>query len=141
MIFVINMDGIFVREARFVVSGHTTDPLASITYSSVVFRDIVQIAFMIAALNDIEVFAANITNVYLNASCCEKIWTKYGPEFESQQGCVMLIVISLYGLKSRGASGGAMLADTLGKYGLGYTSTATYKDVWIKRRVLPDRKE
>ena len=59
---------------------------------------------MIAALNDLDMFAANIGNLYLNAPCCEKIWTKYGPEFSSQQGCVMLIVRELYGLKSSGAS-------------------------------------
>ena len=141
MIFVINMDGNFTSEARFVASGHTTDPPASTTYSSVVFRDIVHIAFMIAALNDIYVFAAGITNVYLNAPCCEKIWTKDGPEFGSQQGCVVLVVRSLYGLKSRGASWRAMLEDTLGTDGLGYTSAAADKDVWIKREMLPDGKE
>ena len=141
MIFVINMDGNFTREARFVASGHTTNPPASLTYSSVVFRDIVHIAFIIAALNDIDFFAARITNAYLNDPCCEKIWTKDGPEFGSQQGCVMLVVRSLYGLKSRGASWRAMLAETLGTDGLGCTSAAADKDVWIKREVLPDGKE
>ena len=140
MIFVINMDGNFTREARFVASGHTTDPPASTTYSSVVFMDSVQIAFMIAALNDMYVFSANITNVYLNGPCCETILTKDVPEFGSQQGCFMLIVRALYGLKSRGAYWGEMLVDTLGTDGLGYTSTATDKDVWIKREFLPDGK-
>ena len=33
-----------------------------------------------------------------------------------------------------------MLAETLGKDSLRYTSTATDKDIWINREVLPDRK-
>ena len=33
-----------------------------------------------------------------------------------------------------------MLADNLGKDSLGHTSTATDKDIWINREVLPDRK-
>ena len=63
MISDINMDGNFTRKAHFFASVHTTDPPASTTYSSVVFMDSVHIAFMIAALNYIYVFAANITNV------------------------------------------------------------------------------
>ena len=141
MIFNINMDGNFTRKSRFVSGGHTTDPLASITYSSAVSRDSVHIAFMLAELNDISVFAANTGHAYLNEPCCEKIWKKSGPEFCSQQVCVMLIVRALYGLKSSGASWRDILAETLGKDTLGYTSTSVDNDVWIKREVLPDRRE
>ena len=84
--------------------------------------------------------AANIGNTYLNAPRCEKIWSKDGPDFVSQQGCAMLIVISIYGLNSSGASWREILAETLGKEGLGYSYTAIDKDVWIKRGVLPDEK-
>ena len=51
-----------------------------------------------------------------------------------------MIVIILYGLKYRGNSWRAMLAETLGKDGLGYTSTTADKDVLINREVLPDKK-
>jgi Reverse transcriptase (RNA-dependent DNA polymerase). len=60
MIFDIKMDGKFTRKARLVAGGHTTDPPASATYSSVVSRDSVRIAFMMAALNDLEVCAADV---------------------------------------------------------------------------------
>ena len=95
MIFHINMDINFTRKACFVVSGHTTDLPASITYSIVVSRDSALIAFMLGELNDLDVFDADIGNAYLNAPRCEKIWTESGPEFCSQQGCVMLIVREL----------------------------------------------
>ena len=96
---------------------------------------------MLEVLNDIYVFDANISNAYLNAPRREKIWTKYGPEFGSQQGWVMLIVRALYRLKSSGASWRVILSESLGKEGIGYKSTATEKDVCIKREVLPYGKE
>jgi hypothetical protein len=45
----------FTRKARFVAGGHTTYTPGSITYSSVVSRDSVQLAFLIAGLNDLDV--------------------------------------------------------------------------------------
>ncbi|MGH7954663.1 MAG: hypothetical protein ACREOZ_01755, partial [Gloeomargaritales cyanobacterium] len=48
-VFDVKMD--FTRKARLVAGGHVTDPPATITYSSVVSRDSVRIAFLIAASN------------------------------------------------------------------------------------------
>ena len=81
MIFDINMDRNFNRKYCFVPGGHTPDPPVPITYSSVVYRGSMRVVFIIAALNDIDVLASNIFNAYLNAPCCEKIYTKSGPEF------------------------------------------------------------
>ena len=139
MIFDIKMDGKFTRKARFVAGGHTTDPPASITYSSVVSRDSVRIAFMLAALNDLDLSACDIGNAYLNAECREKIWTEAGPEFEEDEGSVMLVVRALYGLKSSGAAWRAMFAQTLTD--LQYTPSKADPDVWIKPAVKPDGTE
>jgi len=89
MIFDIKMD--FTRKAWFVAGGHTTETPASTTYSSVVLRDSVRIAFMFAALNGLDILAADVGNAYLNADCCEKIWTIAGPEFGSKAGTVKII--------------------------------------------------
>ena len=51
MIFYVNIGGNFRRKARYVAGGHTTETPASLTYSSVVARDSVRIAFLLAALN------------------------------------------------------------------------------------------
>ena len=115
MIFDIKMYLNFNRKYCCVAGGHTTDMSESITYSSVVYRDSMQMEFMLAALNYLDVFDANINNAYLNAPCREKIWTKSGPEFGSQQGCGILILKALYGLNSSGASWRAVLAETLVK--------------------------
>ncbi len=72
VIFIANMD--FTRKARFVAGGHTTDTPGLITYLSVVLRNSVQLAFLIAGLNELDVLAADVTNAYLNAKCREKIW-------------------------------------------------------------------
>ena len=64
----------FTRKARFVEGGHVTDPPALMTYSSVVSREMVRIALLLAALNDLDVCAADICNAYLNAPWREKVW-------------------------------------------------------------------
>ena len=79
MVFDVKPD--FTRKARFVAGGHMTDPPSSITYASVVSQERVQLAFLLTALNDIEVKAAAIGNAYLNAPCHEKIFIKCGLEF------------------------------------------------------------
>ena len=62
IIFDINMYFNSVHKAMLVEGSHMTDPLESITYTSVVSRDNVHIAFMLAALNDIDMYAAGIGN-------------------------------------------------------------------------------
>jgi hypothetical protein len=110
MIFDIKMD--FTRKARFVAGGHTTEAPAYMTYSSVVSRESVRIAFTIAALNDLDILMADIGNAYLNADCREKIWMIAGPEFGANKGRKVIIVRELYGLKSASAAWRAHLART-----------------------------
>ena len=62
MIFDINMDGNFTRKARLVADGHTTAPLSSIIYSSVVYRESVRISFLLRYLNGLDIFACDIGN-------------------------------------------------------------------------------
>ena len=58
MIFDVKMD--LTRKARFVAGGHQTDPPKESTYSSVVSRDSIRIAFTLAALNDLDVLSADV---------------------------------------------------------------------------------
>ena len=69
MIFDINMNGKFTREVSLVADGHTTAPPSSITYSIVVPRESFMIAFLLASLNKLDIFACDIGNVYLNSKC------------------------------------------------------------------------
>ena len=71
MIFDVKMD--LTRKARLVAGGHQTDVPSESTYSSVVSRDSVRIAFTLAALNDLDVLAADVQNAYLNAPTKERV--------------------------------------------------------------------
>ena len=97
--------GSLKHKCQNVAGGHMTDLLALITYVRVVSCKSVHITFVIMALNDLNIMAADIKNTYLNSPCDEKIWTHLGPEFSPElEGKQVLIVHSLYGLKSAGAA-------------------------------------
>ena len=139
MIFDIKMGENFRRKARMVAGGHMTETPATITYSSVVSRDSVRIAFLYAALNDLKVFACDIQNAYLTAKCREKIWCRAGPEFGNQEGKIMIIVRALYGLKSSGAAFRSLLAEKIWEEG--FRPSRADDDVWIRPAVKPDGKK
>eukprot|EP00957_Ditylum_brightwellii_P135793 10357071-Ditylum_brightwellii.AAC.1 len=71
----------FTRKARWVLDGHkTANPIGS-TYTGIVSRESVRIAFTYAALNDLSVCAADIQKAYLQASSSQKDYIICGPEF------------------------------------------------------------
>jgi hypothetical protein len=124
------------RKARLVAGGHRTDPPTSLTYSSVISRDSVRIAFLIAALNDLSVLATDIGNTYLNATMQENVYSTTGKEFGSHSGETIIIVRALYGLKSSGAAWRSHLAMSLAS--LGFTSCLADPDVWLRGATKPD---
>ena len=69
IIFDIKMDSKFNRKSRLVEGGHKTAPPSYITYSSVVTRESVRLAFIIAVVNNLDIFALDIGNAYPNAPC------------------------------------------------------------------------
>ena len=131
IIFDVKMD--FTRKARFVAGGHMTDTPASATYSSVVTRDSIRLAFLIAALNEVDVMACDLENAYLNAACKEKIWFEGGIECGEDKGKVLILCRALYGLKSSGAAWRTTLAAALGE--LGFLPTQADPDVWLRAAV------
>jgi hypothetical protein len=131
MVFEVKMD--FTRKAQFVAGGHWTAPPVSLTYSSVVAQDSVRLCFLIAALNDLDLLAADIGNAYLNTDTREKVHTTCSPEFGQEQGCIAVIRKALYGLKSRGTAWRAHLASTL--HGLQFKASLADPDVWMKPAV------
>ncbi len=112
------------------------DPPVIMTYSSVVSRDSVRIGFLLAALNDLELVAADIGNAYLQATTKKKIYAMAGPEFRELQGRTMIIVRALYGLKSSGAAWHEHFANTL--YDMNFKPSYADPDVWIQPEVKPN---
>jgi hypothetical protein len=66
MIFDIKIED-FLRKARMVAGKHMTGAPTIMTYASVVSHETIRIALTLAALNDLEVKAADILNVYISA--------------------------------------------------------------------------
>jgi hypothetical protein len=105
-------------------------------YSSVVTRDSMRIAFLLAALNDMDLLAADIGNVYLNADTKEIVYMTAGPEFGAElEERQVIIIKALYGLKSSGAAWRAHLANTLRD--MGFTSFLADADVWYRAAKKP----
>lgn len=129
IVFDIKMD--LTRKCRYVAGGHKTEPPASITYASVVSRESVRIAFLVAALNQLDILAGDVQGAYLNAPCREKIYTVCGPEFGAHLvGRIAVIRLALYGLKSSGFAWRSHLAETLRS--CDFTMCYADNDVWMR---------
>ena len=135
LIFDVKMED-FRRKARYVAGGHMTKAPKTLMYASLVSRESVRIALTLAALNDLNVKTADIENAYLTAPVSEKIWCVLGPEFGDDAGATAIIVRSLYGLKSAGASFRNHLADCMRH--LGWSLCLADQDLWMKAEVRPD---
>ena len=136
MIFDVKLGEGFRRKARLVAGGHMIDTPAHMTYCSVVSRETVRIALVIAALHDLEVKTSDIQNAYLTAPCAEKVWTELGKEFGPDAGKKAIIVRALYGLGSAGASFMAHLASCM-KH-MKYNRCKADPDLWFKQDIHPD---
>lgn len=139
MIFDCKLGENYRRKARLVADGHKVETPPSLTYSSVVSRDSVRIAMLLASLNDVEILACDIQNAFLTAPCAEKYWMKAGPEFGSDQGKIMIIKRALYGLPSAGASFRAFLGEHL--WSMDYRPSLADPDVWMRPAVKPNGEE
>ena len=81
-----------------------TESPSILSYSSIVSRDNVSLAYLILGLHESDIMAYDVGNAYLNAPCQEKIWFESGPEHGPEKtGKEMVIARDLYGLKSSGA--------------------------------------
>ena len=129
LVFDVKMD--FTRKARWVLDGHKTpDPVGS-TYAGVVSRESVRIAFTYAALNDLDVFAADVRNAYLQAPSSQKDYIICGPEFGLENvGKVALIHRALYGGKSAGRDFRNHLRSCMRH--LDFVSCPADPDVWMR---------
>ena len=132
LIFDVKMD--FTRKARYVLDGHKTeDPIIS-TYAGVVNRESIRISLTYAALNGLDVCAADIQNAYLQAPSSQRHYIICGPEFGLEnEGKVATIVRALYGGKTAGRDFRNHLRECMAH--LGFTSCLADPDVWIRPAV------
>ena len=92
------------RQCRLVASGHRTpDVPQEEVYSGVVAMETIRLAFLIAALNGLQVCAADVLTAFLYGKTREKVYVIAGPEFGEHAGKRMIIDKGLYGLKTLSA--------------------------------------
>ena len=134
LVFDVKMD--FTRKARWVKDGHLTpDPLDS-NYAGVVSRESVRIALTYAALNGLDICAADVKSAYLQAPTSEKHYIIYGPEFPLEyQGKVTIIKRALYGGKSAGADYWKHMRTCMDH--LGFKPCKADPDLWMRPAVKP----
>ena len=129
LIFDVKMD--FTRKARWVLDGHKTADPAGSTYAGVVSRESVRIALTYAALNEIDVLAADIQNAYLQAPSSQKHFVICGDEFGLENiGKIALIRRALYGGKSAGRDFRNHLRECMAY--LKFTPCLADPDVWTR---------
>ena len=135
LIFDIKLGENFQRKARYFADGHKTITPPSVTYSTVVSHNSVQICLIIAAMNNLEFLSGGIENACLLAPCREKVWLRAGPKFGHLEGKVMIVKKALYGLKSSGAAFRSHLTDTLDS--IGFKGSLANPDVWMRPATRP----
>ena len=68
MIFDIKMED-FSCKTRLIVGGHMTKTAATLAYVSVVSQETVWLALLLAALNNVDIWAADVLNTYITTPC------------------------------------------------------------------------
>ena len=121
----------FTRKARWVLDGHKTPEPNVSTYAGVVSRESVRIALTYAALNGVDVVAANIRNAYLQAPSSQKDYIICVPEFGLENvGKNALIRRALYGGKTAGIDFRNHLRSCM--HYLCFRSYKADPDVWMR---------
>ena len=118
-------------KARLVAGGHRApDITREEAYSGVVSMETIRVAFVLAALNNLDVCAADISTEFLHGKTKEKVFVRAGKEFGIHQGKKMLIDKGLYGLQSSAARFHDKLASSLQK--MNFKPCKTDYDLWIR---------
>ncbi len=125
-------------KARWVLDGHKTADVNYSTYAGVVSS--VRILMTYAALNGVDVVAADIRNAYLQAPSSRRDFIICGEEFGLENvGKVGLIHRALYGGKTAGRDYRNHLRSCM--WHLGFISCPADPDVWMRPALKEDGSE
>lgn len=81
-------------------------------------------------LNDLELWATDVGNAYLESYTKEKVYIIAGAEFGELEGHTLIIVKALYGLKSSGLRWHERFADVLRD--IGFIPSRAEPDIWMR---------
>jgi len=128
-VFAVKHDG--RHKARLVAGGHLTEPPVDSIFSGVVSLRSLRTVMFIAELNGLQIWGADVGNAYLEAMTKERVYIVAGRGFGELEGCTLVIVKALYGLRSSGLRWHERFADTLRL--MGFTPSKADGDVWMRR--------
>ena len=128
IIFDVKHDG--RHKARCGADGHLTDTPVDSIYAGVVSLRGFQMCLFLAELNDMEAYATDIENAYLEAYTSEKLVIRAGKAFGDQEGHLLIISKALYGLCSSGLRFNELLGKCLTK--LGFKRSMCEADIWYQ---------
>ena len=135
LVWDVKMD--FTRKARWVLDGYKCPTPEGTTYAGVVSRESVRIALTYAALNGLNVCAADIRNAYLQSPSSCQDYIICGPEFGLEnEGKVALIHRALYGGKAAGRDFRNHLRSCM--HHLKFKSCPADPDVWMRPSIKSD---
>ena len=83
-IFDVKVSEKFRIKERFVSDGHLVETPESITYSTVVSRDLVRILILVPPTNYLKTMVADVQNALLSADGLENHWIRDGPKFGAE---------------------------------------------------------
>lgn len=118
------------HRARLVAGGHLTEVPMESPYSGVVSLRSLRMCVFAAELNNLKIYATDISSAYLEAVTNERLTITAGPEFNELEGHTLIIYKALYGLRSSGARWHEKLSDTLSD--MEFVPCISDPDVWIK---------
>jgi Reverse transcriptase (RNA-dependent DNA polymerase) len=129
LIFDVKRDG--RRKARLVADGHLTDvPLESVYSGMVSLRGFNLVIFR-GKLNELDVWATDIGNAYLEAFTSEKVYIIAGTKFKQREGHILIISKELFGLRSSGARWHDRVSDCVSA--LGFFPCKSELDIWMRK--------
>lgn len=120
------------HKARLVAGGHLTNTPIDSVYSSVASLRGVRMIMFLVELNELKSCTMDIGNAYLESNTLEKVYIVARKEFAcvGLEGHVLMIVKSLYGLKSSGTRWWEVLADVLCQ--MGFKPSKAGRDIWMR---------
>ena len=110
--------------------GHLTKNPNETVYSGVVSLRNLRLAMLLAELNNLQLWVADVGNAYLQALTKEKLYIVGGPEYEELQGHVLVVHKALYGTSSGGACWHDKRFDIL--HQMGFKPSMADPDIWMK---------
>src|SRR5210317_1421108 len=119
------------RKARLVMGGHRTPDVPDVeVYSGIVTMETIRTAFVLAAINNLQVYAADVSTAFLYGKTREKVYIIAGEEFGEDAGKRMIVEGGCYGLKTSAARFHERQAEEL--RAMGFRPSKADFDLWMK---------